>query len=316
MPVAIASVKPSATIGWIGRAHRAQRTRPQRTARRSTTLAGMDGGRGSRVARVVIVAAASLALSACAVAREPGERTGGDYGSSANPPTLQPRPTKDGAGNGSGAGSGNGGAPTARFGKLAVTITSPSGKPLPGAVVAFTGPQNGTIVADASGVARRKLKPGAYVLDVQRCGIEVHVTLGAGADLTVGAGQTTSGTIEVGGWEPRYMPIIEVATPVAPPWRVGEPFTLKTRVGDRCRDDAPPKQAVTIDGWEYVTESPVRLAATPSFRTDGKGWLTARFVCEGAGDGDVAVRDPQIGTRYVPVLGAVPRPDGTTYCVN
>jgi hypothetical protein len=253
-----------------------------------------------------------LTLGACAAARVPGEAIGGSYGGSDEPalksnepstPTTTRRPSD---------------APVvvATKGSLSITIESQSGDKLAGVEIAFRGPQEGVVTTDANGVARRALEPGAYNLDVHECGDGIRVLVGGGADLTIVAGRTTRGVIDGIAWEPRYWPIAEVRAPVAPPWRIDDAFVLKTRVGDRCADSAPVSEAVTLDAWEYEVTSPVRLSRRPSMRSDAHGWLTARFVCDGNGNGDVVLKDPRAGTRYVHVLGAVQPPEGTTYCIG
>jgi len=200
-------------------------------------------------------------------------------------------------------------------GTIAVTVSAPNGDLLPGVTIAFKGPERGTMKTDARGAATRDVKPGAYALDVQTCGDDVYVTLPGGADLTVVAGQTTSGGITGIAWEPRYAPTGEVAATTAPPWHIGAPFTLKARVGDRCRNSAPVKERIELQNWEYEVSDPVQLFAVPSMRTDRKGWLAARFVCNANGDGAVSLLDRRVGTRFVHVLAAVPHPDNATYCV-
>lgn len=271
----------------------------------------MFRGRGSLLGRPVALFVVALSLAACAVARTPGEKTAEDYGAT-DVPTVVQRPTRTKP---PGRGVPVPNSVKNRKGSFEITVTSPSGTALAGVNISYTGAEHGTMRTDAGGVATRTVKPGAYALEVENCGTEIHVTLGGGADLTVVAGQTTRGVISGIAWEPRFQPFSEVRASVPPPWRIGVPFTLKTRVGDRCREGAPATQPVTLDAWQYQTADPVKLFEAPSMRANAKGWLSARFVCHATGNGDVALRDPDVGTRYVSVLGAVTRPQDTTYCV-
>lgn len=277
----------------------------------SGNVAAMFRGRGSSVARAAVVCAFAVTLASCAVAREPGESTVDDYGSTNVPALHTKKPTKE---------------PTAPHrptpnssknlkGTITVTVSAPNGDLLAGAVIEFKGPERGTMKTDARGVATRDVKPGSYALDVLPCGDDLYVSLPGGADLTVIAGETTSGGITGNAWEPRFAPTGDVVATTAPPWSIGEPFTLKARVGDRCRDAAPVKDRIELTNWQYEVTDPVQLFAQPSMRTDRKGWLAARFVCNANGDGAVALRDPRVGTRFVHVLAAVPHPENATYCV-
>ena len=284
----------------------------RRAVEMSGNVASMFTGRGSVPTRAAVVCALAVLVSSCAVAHEPGDRTAEGYGTHvpALDHTKRPkesdkpyvRPTPNSSKN--------------LTGTITVTVSATNGDPIPGAVVAYKGPERGTMKTDARGTASRNVKPGSYALDVQNCGDNVFITLPQAADLTVVAGTTTRGDIGGNPWEPRFAPNGQVAAFAAPPWSIGIPFTLKARVGDRCYNASPVQRAVTLDGWEYELTDPVQLFKLPSMRTDAKGWLTARFVCNGNGDGEVVLRDPRVGTRYVHILSAVPHPNDGTYCVT
>jgi hypothetical protein len=277
----------------------------------------MIRGRGIVTKGAALLCAALLA--SCAAAKTPGESLGGSYGDGTGKPTLsskKPKPNGGGKNQGSSQGLPASNNAPKQKGTISVTVRAPNGDPLAGVTVAFKGPQDGKIVTDQAGVAEWDVKPGAYALDTEPCGTDVHVTLGGGADLTVAPGTRTTGDVTVGGWEPRFQPIIKVQAPTPPPWRIGKAFKLRTAVGDKCFNSKPVSSSVSVEPWSYETSAPLQLAKTPSMQTDAKGWLVASFACNGVGDGDIALRDPRNGTRYVPVLGAVTRPQGSSYCVN
>lgn len=271
----------------------------------------MFGGRGT-VTRAHALVLAAMLLGSCAVAREPGARVDADYGA------TPPRATK-------GAPRGSRTPPTTTSPTTSVpttpsgfsfAVTAPNGDRLPGVILQYRGSASGRVTTNADGVAAARVKPGSYKIDTVDCGTTTRIVLGGGSDFTVVPGRITRGTIGGIGWEPRFQPRVEVAAPTPPPWRIGEPFLLKVRVGDECAGSAPVRAAVSVEPYEYETTAPMSLASTPSMRTDANGWLTARFVCTARGDGDIALSDPRIGTRYTAVLGAVPRPSESSYCVG
>lgn len=275
----------------------------------------MSRGRGI-IARARVGMLLALLLSSCAVARTPGESLGADYGKDAPPPKLTSRVPSQAPSRPTGTTPAGAPPVVSGLGAFELTVTAPNGARLPGVVLAYKGPSTGTVTTDGSGVARAQVKPGSYAIDTRECGTAIKIVLGGGADFTVSAGGVTRGEVGGIGWEPRFQPRVEVATGTKPPWRVGSPFTLKVRVGDECYDSAPVRRSVSIDPYRYETEAPMQLSGTPSMRTDANGWLTARFVCTSPGDGDIAVSDPRIGTRYTSVLGAVAKPAESGYCIS
>lgn len=265
----------------------------------------------SLLKNLTVVIACALALSSCAAAKQPGEQIGGSYGNESPLKTKKAKPPKDVTSTKPAQGVPKG------KGSFSVRVTSPTGIGLSGLFIEYTGPQNGKATTNADGVATATVKPGGYSLNIAECGTTLHIpeNAGGGAALTVAAGSVTEGKITNIGWEPRYQPIGVVRASSPPPWASGSTFTLRTKVGDAC--NTPTKavsRSVAVHDWEYTTSRPMKLQGKASMTSDAKGWLSATFLCDGAGDGDIAIRDPSVGTRYVSLLRVVPPPSNSTYC--
>lgn len=252
--------------------------------------------------RFTSVLALTLALGACA--SQPGEFVGGNgdssYGSelpikkppSTNKPATPPKgPT----------------GPTATHGAIAITVTSPNGSPIAGVTLIYRGASMGTLVTDAKGVARKSgVKGGSYTVDVDSCGTLVRILGGGGgADFTVVPGRTSAFPIPNIGWEPRYQPVERVQSSPSPPWKDGSTFAITVEVYDMCTN----KRAAVIANlapWEFVPSGAIRFAQKPVMKSTSKGSLHATFTCNGVGEGDIVLRDPRDGRRFIHVVGALP----------
>lgn len=269
-------------------------------------------GRG-RTKSIAAAALLALLLGACAAATEPGEVIGGVQYGGDKKQKINPRSDKKSTGgtNKTDGGSGTSGGK----GSFTVVISAPNGDLLEGVTVKYSGPESGTLISNQKGEVKRTVKAGKYALRVETCSQLIHVlSRGAGANLGVSSGQRTTGEIPDLEWEPRYKPITMVKAAPTPSWNTGKPFTFKTRIGDRCVDDAPISKVVDMSAWQYEVASPIKLDGSPSMTTDAKGWLSARFVCTGPGDGDIALKDPEVGSRYVSLLFALEKQPSTNYC--
>lgn len=244
-----------------------------------------------------LVAIALFTLSGCfGYASKPGEQTGdqgASYGAAITTPPHGTRPGNSGRP-----------APLDATGKIQVTITTPGGTPIAGILVRYRGPSNGSFVSDARGIAAVSVRPGEYGLDVQPCGPLTKVRGEAGADLTVIAGETTRGVIGGVQWEPRYYPIEEATVSPQAPWAVGAPFRVKVRVEDGCTSEDADRPA-DLSSWKFVTSGQIELVERPTMRSTAQGWLEARFRCAHSGTGDIVLRDPDDGTRFVHVMAVI-----------
>lgn len=194
-----------------------------------------------------------------------------------------------------------------QLGGLQITVRSPSGAPLPGAKIDYRGAENGSMITGRDGVASKQgLKVGSYTIDVARCGSLIKlVGGGAGAELTIVPGRTTTGSLDSVGWEPRFQPIQKATSSPKPPWKSGTEFNISVVVNDMCSDSKVNK-VVDLKPWVWETSGRISMVGDPVMRSTSDGWLKARFRCDGIGEGSVVLRDPRDGRRHLFVSDSIP----------
>jgi len=191
-------------------------------------------------------------------------------------------------------------------------VANEGGFALPGAIVAYAGPDRGRAVTSDRGLARFTVKPGVYELSLPRCGERVLIETESRSAVAVGRGRTVQGTMPSVDWAWRYRPSPSVQTSSQPPWDRGEVVTLGVRVQDGCDFSAAPGATIGTYDWEVSRHYQV---VTRSLRADGQGYARIQVRCAAPGDGDVAIFDRANRSDTVSLLDAISAPpDGQRFC--
>lgn len=141
---------------------------------------------------------------------------------------------------------------------------------------------------DADGVARARLRQGAYDVDIPvGCSGKMLINHGDGGTASVTRGETTTATLTIDA-QRRYAPR-STQWDTEPPWPTGETITFGFLLYDRCSlKDVP---SAKLAGMSLSPSSNLRVIGGLPAAADQRAFATIRVRCTGPGDATLLLGD-------------------------
>lgn len=188
-------------------------------------------------------------------------------------------------------------SPGEPIGTLEFRVRDDDGIARPGVPVRYDGPASGTTVTGRKGIARVKVPPGSYDVEIPTgCVEELEIFRGSRANAVVY--QDTRSVVNLRNIVARAG--IWLSNPMIfdadPPWMIGQRVIATVTVIDRCRQ-RPARAGTSVSWLRWRPSSTIEMTTVAPGRSDADATVTIGFRCARAGVATMMFVEPVTGER-------------------